>query len=675
MASAYKTPEMLKKNTLDLHQNAVDKRVDFVQLLRARGVQSLIKTHIGSLNARVPCWLGGSQSWEHWENKLPQEAKLTELQKVSMMAGNADIFLASNTVLGCQNAMIQAYPIAVKIKEECDILLADAGYTVSLDTVGFKCSKKGEFKFNQTPTAYELFPAYVINMSLRKNTASLPTLKTRSRSKAPQEAPQQEYPFDGKLLVYLEVFHMPEVNMELFQNTYLLHDDTTNVNYLNPLGLITFSLMIGITRQEKGLDVDTQRRMAFFTTMISHTKDKAYLEIRDTYEKLFRKSPIYDEEFTYKMNIEILRARSPQADALFDAFDEWVIERLRPSINSYIVATNKRIMAETENRAFMFISGGDAMRRYKKSISATKDIDTKIYIDGGKKRKRGTAATTMERQVAKIVENEMSKLVYYLGTNKQRLFGMKELDTLQMPKPENGVMIKMQFYTNNYKNMQFRMRLTQRNEAFPVTLFSMDYRGYLSGSIDGVPFTYKHEIPVLDVVIEDNIYGKTRDEVVHNSSGRIPVASLDFLLNDIVKIYNTEHLALMRVWNNKKKKDLDRFHKLRDLYMKRMNASSGSQSSNGSASPNVLGHPVNLDAVDGMYNMFAEGANVEWYLKMFHDIKLKNKLKCKHKMPFDFEKIMDELHIRRRLRSISPPSSEEEDAITSLMNKIRRLNV
>jgi hypothetical protein len=667
--SSYRTPELLKMDTKALNEKAVQKRVDFVNLLRTRGIQSLIKRHIGSMSVKVPCWLGGSQSWEQWEQQLPKEAHLTELQKVSMMAGNADVFFASNDVQGCKDVMKQVYPVAEAIQKECDALLADAGYKVRLDTVGFKVSK-GEFVFDPQPTAYELFPAYVLNLVIQRKAPKASTVRTRRRN-AEDVAAAADLPFDDKLLVYFEVFHMPNVNLETFSTKYLTHDPTFNINYLSALGLITFSLMIGVTRLEKGFDVDAQRRMAFFTSLVSHTKDKAYANVRDTYTQLFKNSPLYDDEYVYKLNMEVLRARSSQVDALIETFEEWLIERLRPSINAFIVDTNKRVMQETNDRAFMFIAGGDAMRRYKRSISTTKDIDTKIYVDASRKRNHNTVST-MEKKVATIVEECMSKLVYYLGTNKQRLFGTQENDLLMMSKEDNGVMAKMQFYTNNMQNMQFRLRQIEKNDHLPVTLFSIDYRGYMTGTIDGVKFMYKHEIPILDVVIEDNVHSKTRKDIVQVSKNDIPVASMKFLLSDLVKTYNTEHLAMMRVWGNKKKKDAARFAKLREIYKQRMDnmaAQPGSQS----GSKTIMGTKVSIDAVDSAYDVFAANAKVDWYINMFHDIRIANKKKkFKHKMPFDFDKIMHDTGLRRPAPPKSPSSSSPySEELTRRLKSIR----
>ena len=61
-----------------------------------------------------------------------------------------------------------------------------------------------------------------------------------------------------------------------------------------------------------------------------------------------------------------------------DYIEKWFISKFRPAINSCILEIN----ADLEKfNVKLFISGGDAMRRYKNDISFTKDIDTKLYIN------------------------------------------------------------------------------------------------------------------------------------------------------------------------------------------------------------------------------------------------------------------------------------------------------
>lgn len=614
----------MHKSTEEFFDRAVEKRVDFVTFLQTTGIHDLMKSYIASLKLASPNWLGGSQSWAHWERNLPKKDSLTRLQKASLLAGNADFFAAHNTVEGCQQIIQQLYPVAVAIRDECNRMLSNRGYNVRINKFGFSKHQSREFHFDDTPMSYELFPSYVITLTVHAKVLPNTTIQTRSM----KEAVYEPVPHDGADIAYFEVFHMPQIDLKKFSEAYLQFEPNESITYLSPLGLITFALLIGVSRLDKGFDIDTQRKLAFFASLVSSSKEETYNTVLDTYRKIFGKSNIYDELFVDKLNIETLGLYSPEMSAMLEVFEEWLVEKLRPSINSFIVDMNKRIMEETNDKAFMFIAGGDAMRRYKNSITVTKDIDTKVYVDNTRKR-LSTTTTSLEKKVATIIETCMSKLIYYLGTHKPRVFGIQNMIQFHMKQPQNGVMAGIEYYTSSPKNMQFRLRRIRKNPSIPVTLYSLDYRGYVQGTLNGKPFVFKHEVPILDVVIEENKKHLPRSDVVYDSTNEIPVASLKFLLNDLKNTYETHPLAILRAWRNKKQKDLQRFRKLRNIYK----GQDEKTTSRGSAS--------DLDVIDPVYSDFIDGVNVDWYVRMFNEIKASNKRKFKHKMPFDFQIILD----------------------------------
>ena len=69
-----------------------------------------------------------------------------------------------------------------------------------------------------------------------------------------------------------------------------------------------------------------------------------------------------------------------------------------------------------------------------------------------------------------------------------------------------------------------------------------------------------------------------------NVIGDIPVASLEFLLEDFYKTYTTPDRALARISSDKFKKDIERFNIIKDLYQ---NGYGGSWLSNLFGSYNV----------------------------------------------------------------------------------------
>ena len=97
------------------------------------------------------------------------------------------------------------------------------------------------------------------------------------------------------------------------------------------------------------------------------------------------------------------------------------------------------------------------------------------------------------------------------------------------------------------------------------------------------------------------------------------------------------------------------------------------QNSKSASSRSIMGTKVRLDAIDPMYRVFAESANVSWYMNMFKSLKAANKRGIKFKMPFDIDLIMENQNLRRKLsKSTESPKPVKRVRFATVVNDVTR---
>jgi len=412
--------------------------------------------------------------------------------------------------------------------------------------------------------------------------------------------------FNNKIILdfNLEYYHSTQarrLDIEEFKNTYLIKKIGDNsykegrlkihnrqkLNRLNELGMMTYCLLnLSTIDDEFGLNVDKYRQYLFF----KNCRDKiGFLEeILENY-KMFENFKSYNAFFIERVNEEINKFKSPNFELYKDFIDRWFVSMFRPCINSFIVEINRELL-ETFG-VILFIAGGDAMRRYENDISFTKDIDTKLYINNViikpamEEEIRVNRITDIKAyikdRVVGIIVKHIVKLRNYLEQNIQNIFDNllqydlrrqnKGVEILTFKSADNHI-FKVDILldeANKKKFQQFRTRENKKRGDFPVDLYSIDYRTFISEYDENgnlIRNKKSHDISILDVVLQDvdDYYGW-----YVNDTGGIPVASLDFLLADFYKTYTTDDRALARISSGKVSKDIERYNKIRELFSNR----------------------------------------------------------------------------------------------------------
>jgi hypothetical protein len=416
--------------------------------------------------------------------------------------------------------------------------------------------------------------------------------------------------FNNKIIIdfNIDYYHTKktegrELNIEQFKNNYLIIFKGTNKTYeetklkitnreklnrLNEYGMMTYCLLnLSVIDDEFGLNIDKYRRELFFKNK-SRTSIPIFLEkILELY-KIFDKFKSYNEFFIDKVNEYINKFKSIHFEIFKDFIDRWFVSMFRPSINSFILEINEELYKKFG--VLLFIAGGDAMRRYENDISFTKDIDTKLYINnveikdetikeeldkiGDENQKK----IIIKDKIVEIIVRHIVKLRNFLEQNIKKIFNKllsydeKIIDhgtEVITFKTDDNHKFKLNILlgdTDKEKYQQFRTRENKKRSDFPVDLYSIDFRTFISEYDENDKLIRKkiHDISLLDVVLQDtdNFY-----DYYYTIVDDIPVASLRFLLEDFYKTYTTDDRALARISSGKVEKDIIRFYKIKELYM------------------------------------------------------------------------------------------------------------
>ena len=233
--------------------------------------------------------------------------------------------------------------------------------------------------------------------------------------------------------------------------------------------------------------------------------------------------------------MDFLKTKNQLFIPYIDELEKWSVERFRKYINSMLAYIDDLLTGDDEE-AYIFLVGGDAMRRHKRTITRTADFDCKLYC-------KKSWYDKMDR----LVKTVCSKTIVYLNSN-----------------IEDGYPSKIVTDLFTVVRGSFRLRKIEPHDTFNVNLYSIDFRVILYTEKTHV----KIDIPILDIVIEKfTKLPKKTDTVVYkgNKLASIPVGSIPFLLKDIANTYSDKDKARMRYWNKKNKKDIDRFRQLKEL--------------------------------------------------------------------------------------------------------------
>ncbi len=528
--------ELIVPSINEIFKDEMKKRSDFVEFFD-NNINPTVLKNIDLLQKKVKennsiGFIAGSRAWKY---NLQQEPELYDLlspiQKNSVLAGNYDLFIACPNEKDLNN-----------ILEQVCICIDSIMYTLnnSESNPDFQSNYELQYLSNVEPDEKKLkYPFYV--KTLNKNCGLMSPLQTIGCISSLCKSMHLEItykPLRGlidpdkenikeKVILYVECFLTTRNGIEVIQENIL------SESFLNWKGLFLFSEMI--VKREKEYDIDSYRKeildLYFQTREKQITKKDYFNSILYIYHEVFKnESPNFQStmENLYKNYISLVYPD------LVTSINGELIEKFRLFINSFVYKLDHLEVINNRTTS-LFITGGDAYRRYLKDTKLTNDIDIKIFY------------TKHKQKILNSVIENICGLVVILYIYKSQI--LNELNNISLNET-NDLTLQTLFDSG-----QFRIRYIRR-ETF--TLISLDYK-YRILLRSNVKLYYT--LPIIDVVIQQNDHVISKKEYMIKYDNGIPIASPYYLKDDIYNIYNeiSDNLK-MRI--PKSQKDIKRFKEL-----------------------------------------------------------------------------------------------------------------
>lgn len=330
-----------------------------------------------------------------------------------------------------------------------------------------------------------------------------------------------------------------------FRNDIIDKDEKTI--YLNDDGLLLFQELITENRMKiKGLDIDGERRKMLIRTK-GLNMEEYISKFLTLYNNHISKHYKYSKKFLNEKKLELYKLDDKIIiNDNIEIFENNLISQLRGSINAVILSIQRnfdRIINRDKNNIKIFISGGDAYRRYLGSIEKSADIDAKIYF----------TSDAIYEACLKIVIPMVIKYVSMLNN-------VKKYNNDITINFDNSLLTIKSNCDNS--NSCYRIRTKKTGDYslisidYEVTINLLDY-GDQKYNIEN----YKHQVAVLDLVFE-KASGPDFTNIQINKFNEyfLPVASVEFLKKDL-NILLTDDIK-KRIVKNKHVKDLIRYNEL-----------------------------------------------------------------------------------------------------------------
>jgi len=288
-------------------------------------------------------------------------------------------------------------------------------------------------------------------------------------------------------------------------------------------------------------------------------------QITWAYNDIFYRTVFYKEKAFIKLLDKFLKTTN--IGSFMNNLEIEIIEKFRPFINACILNINVELQSvpEFNNDIGIYIAGGDAIRRYKNDVTQTKDIDTKIYIP--KKYHENNAYLEL---IVRIIYSNVIKLYTYFLIYKDSVLGQQNKQRIE--KYSSSLFdyeVKIDLYNLIDKKISnFKFRQLYKKPSFPVDLFSLDYKAETSFTItkkdtlEVVSLPFNFEISFLDIVVEMLDTNESYYKKYSIFSNNLPISTLEFLIEDLTKTYNSIKSSSFRFLSGKIEKDHTRYDTL-----------------------------------------------------------------------------------------------------------------
>jgi len=512
-------------------------------------------------------WLADAGSWK---DIYDAKKKYTEEEEISLKLINYKICYLFIYKRDGESIIKYFYTVLNELK---DLIKKNHNIKTDVITGNFYINEKGRFIFEYENFSLYNQPVFSINLVLN-------TEESNSKDINISKELNNKSLIEFEIQIYTEITYFTIENLNLFIKNYIKvpvlnyeGDNITminlNLNRLNNIGLLTQLYIANVNKMnDMGLSLNIIRRNIYFEKILKNKKSliiEEYKKIEDKYLETYNNTAIINKFFIEDINEIIKKNSIPNYEIFIDFVEKIFMVLFRASINSFIKELNIELMEKYN--ILLFIAGGDAMRRYDYNISATKDIDVKLYI--GKVKEYKT-------EIHEIVASHIVKLRNYLEENYKSFL---KINTIEINSKGNKIKKELDyskksidFYYNDIKysvllrlpeiilrkEQHFRTREIRSSDQLPIDLFSIDFH-----TIVTINNEYKEDIfiALIDVVIQDEIL----KDYYYTIENDIPYASLRFLKEDIETTYTTSDRALRRIGVGKYEKDIERYNRIYEL--------------------------------------------------------------------------------------------------------------
>ena len=312
---------------------------------------------------------------------------------------------------------------------------------------------------------------------------------------------------------------------------------------------------------------------SLYTEINKERTEKVIITAIRAYYNIFKKltdgapkGPIYNKTIISNIAMNLLPKN------ITEKFLNNLMERLRPFLNTTIPDINSYFnkLGLFPNKAFIFVAGGDSMRRYQGDISKTSDIDTKcFYISKNNDDKKTILNIVIQRLFMMVtLLNAVNKNIF----SRDPEFEFESQLSYTYEQMPISVNIKIPYIREGMN--QYRLRYILKSQTFPVDLLSIDYRTTLRLQITIGPhklqITRPYNVAILDVPLIPKITMPDFESCVNitsiaNRNFPVYVANLPFLIDDIEHMYTDRNMTASRISGGKRDKDKKRIEDLKIL--------------------------------------------------------------------------------------------------------------
>jgi hypothetical protein len=412
--------------------------------------------------------------------------------------------------------------------------------------------------------------------------------------------------------VYLESISQ-SYNTDLFDILYqnIVRKDI-NIPFLNPEGLLLylcFIKMYSSFRESKGINLDDYRMELlknYFGNNLIPTLFK--LHQLSTYYN-FCPNMIPDPFFLYNIKSELVEQmlvnyiKPSLPFGIKQKLDDLVISYFRPIMNDITIELRDKLSPLGVD---VFIAGGDAFERYIPSKKIA-DVDLKVILTYKKRDKKilEKKLSDVQKIITFILSKHtiiLNKLIYDLCASDPLIKdGFEEKIFYEDLVSKEACNVIPPGYQYNFKLCPssaspglFRVRSLNLIDLYGkkfkagYNLFSIDYRKEFSvfySENKNYEMAFRYELAILDVPIvlkeigdwnpqesislqpviqNNNPFNRCLgDQTFDLSQTTLPIASRQFLLEDIAERFANPNLLLQRFYAGKIEKDIQRYNELK----------------------------------------------------------------------------------------------------------------